>query len=320
MNRRTFLVGVGAGVLTAPLAIEAQPAGPVRVIGIMVGRPEASRAFEDGLRELGWVEGQTIRFERRIGTDYQKLSRFAAELTRIPVDVIYVGNSPSTRAAMEATRTVPIIMLGADPVGAGFVASLARPGGNITGLAIMHTELSGKRLEMLVQALPTARRIALLANPANPATPVMRRETEARASAIGVQILPLEASDPERLADVLAAAAQKHPDALVVLGDPMFFANRRPLLAAAARHRLPAIWEWREFVEAGGLMAYGPRVDDLHRRAATYVDRVLRGAKPSDLPIEQATKFELVINLKTAKALGVTIPPSLLLRADQVIE
>jgi len=298
---RLIRLAVVLSLILAPLAAEAQPAGPVRTIGIMVGRPEASRAFEEGLRELGWVEGKTVRFERRVGTDYQKLSRFAAELTRIPVDVIYAGNSPSTRAAMEATRTVPIITMSADPVGAGFVASLARPGANITGLAIMHTELSGKRLEILVQALPTARRIALLVNPANPATPVMRRETEARAKAIGVQILPFEASAPERLADVLTAAAQKRPDALVVLGDPMFFANRRPLLEAAARHRLPAIWEWREFVEAGGLMAYGPQVDELHRRAAMYVDKILKGVKPADLPVEQAAKFELVINLKTAK-------------------
>jgi putative ABC transport system substrate-binding protein len=184
----------------------------------------------------------------------------------------------------------------------------------------MHTELSGKRLELLAQALPTARRIALLANPANPATALMQRETEARASAIGVQILPFEASDPKRLADVLTAVAQKRPDALVVLGDPMFFANQRHLLKAAARHRLPAIWEWPEFADAGGLMAYGPRVDDLHRHAAMYVDRVLRGAKPADLPVEQSTKFELVINLKTAKTLRLTIPQSLLLRADQVIE
>ena len=160
----------------------------------------------------------------------------------------------------------------------------------------------------------------MLANPANPATPVMRRETEARASAIGVQILPFEASVPERLADVLTAAAQQRPDALVVLADPMFFANRRHLLEATARHRLPAIWEWPEFAETGGLMAYGPRVYDLHRHAATYVDRVLRGAKPADLPVEQATKFELVINLKTATALGLTIPQSVLQRADQVIQ
>jgi ABC-type uncharacterized transport system substrate-binding protein len=306
--------------LVAPLVAEAQPAERVRVVGIMVGRPEAARAFEDGLRELGWVEGKTVRFERHVGTDYQRLSRFAGELTRIPVDVIYAGNSLSTRVALEATRTLPIITMSADPVGTGFAASLARPGANITGLAIMNSELSGKRLEILVQALPTARRIALLANPVNPATPLMRRETEARAKELGVQILPFEASAPERLADVLTVASQQRPDGLVVLADPMFFANRRLLLDAAARHRLPAIWEWPEFAETGGLLAYGPRVDNLHRHAAIYVDRVLRGAKPADLPVEQSTKFELVINLKTAKVLGLTIPQSLLLRADQVIE
>ena len=306
--------------LLGPLAAEAQPAERLRVVGMIVGRPEAARAFEEGLREFGWVEGKTVRFERRIGTDYERLSQVAVELTRIPVDIIYAGSSPSTRAAMEATRTLPIITMSADPVGAGFVASLARPGANITGLAIMNTELSGKRLELLVQALPTARRIALLANPANPATPLMRRATEARASGIGVQILPFDASSPERLADVVTTAAQKRVDALVALPDPMFFANRRQLLEAAVRHRLPAMWEWPEFAEAGGLMAYGPRVDDLHRHAAKYVDRVLRGAKPADLPVEQAATFKLVINLKTAKALGLTIPQSILLRADQVIQ
>ena len=318
MDRRTFITGI-ATVVAAPLA-EAQQARPVRTVGVMVSRPEASRSFEEGLRELGWVEGKSVSLERRVSADYQKLSRFAADLVQIPVDVIFAGNGPSTRAAMEATQTVPIVTLSGDPVSAGFVTSLARPGANVTGLAIMHTELSGKRLEILTQALPTARRIAVLANPANPPTPAMRRETERRASAIGVELLPLEANAPERLADVLAAVAQKNPDALVVLADPMFYVNRRQLVEAAARHRLPAIYEWREFVEAGGLMAYGPRIEDLHRRAATYVDRILKGAKPSDLPVEQATKFELVINLKTAKALGLTIPRSLLLRADQVIE
>jgi len=308
------------GLVGTPLIVGAQPTERLRVVGILLGRPEAARAFEEGLREFGWVEGKTVRFERRIGTDYQRLSRDAVELTRIPVDIIYAGSSPSTRAAVEATRTLPIITMSADPVGAGFAASLARPGANVTGIAIMNTELSGKRLEILAQALPTARRIALLANPANPATPLMRRATEARASGIGVQILPFEASSPDRLADVMTMAAQRRVDALVVLADPMFFSNRQRLLEAAVQHRLPAIWEWPEFAEAGGFMAYGPRVDDLHRHAAKYVDRVLRGAKPADLPVEQATKFELVINMKAAKALGLTIPQILLLRADQVIQ
>jgi putative ABC transport system substrate-binding protein len=246
--------------------------------------------------------------------------RMPAELIRIPVDVIFAGNAASTRAAMEATRAIPIITVSADPVSTGFVASLARPGANVTGLAIMHTELSGKRLEILTQALPTARRIALLVNPANPSTPAVRRETEARALAIGVKLLLFEVSAPERVAKVMAAVAKEHPDALVVQGDPLFTVTRPQLLEAAARHRLLAMWELRGFVEAGGLMSYGADPNELYRRAATYVDRILRGTNPGDLPVEQATKFELVINLKTAKALGLTIPQSLLQRADQVIE
>jgi putative ABC transport system substrate-binding protein len=318
MDRRSFIGTLTGGLLAAPLAAEAQPAEPVRTIGTIAHGP--ARSFEDGLRDLGWVEGKNVRFERRMSTDNQKLSHFAAELVRIPVDVIFAGNAASTRAAMEATRAIPIITVSADPVSTGFVASLARPGANVTGLAIMHTELSGKRLEILTQALPTARRIALLVNPANPSTPAVRRETEARALAIGVKLLLFEVSAPERVAKVMAAVAKEHPDALVVQGDPLFTVTRPQLLEAAARHRLLAMWELRGFVEAGGLMSYGADPNELYRRAATYVDRILRGTNPGDLPVEQATKFELVINLKTAKALGLTIPQSLLQRADQVIE
>jgi len=305
-------------LVAASLAAEAQPAGPIRTIGI-IGHTRPS-SFEEGLRELGWVEGKNVRFEQRISTDNQRLAHFAAELSRIPVDVIFAGNAASTRAAMEATRAIPIITVSADPVSTGFVASLARPGANVTGLAIMHTELSGKRLEILTQALPTARRIALLVNPANPSTPVVRRETEARALAIGVKLILFEASAPERVAKVMAAVAKERPDALVVQGDPLFFVTRQQLLEAAARHRLPAMWELRGFVEAGGLMSYGADPNELYRRAATYADRILRGTKPGDLPVEQATKFELVINLKTARALGITIPSPVLLRADHVVE
>ena len=305
--------------LAVPLAAEAQ-SGTVRTIGLLGVRPEAHRAFEEGLRELGWVEGNTVRFERRVSADYRELSRLATELVRVPVDVIFAANAPSARAAMKATPTIPIVMVSGDPVSAGFVASLARPGANVTGLAIMHTELSGKRLELLTQAIPTARRIAVLANPTNPSTPAMLHETEVRAHALGVQLLRFEASTPAHLAGALAAAARARADALVALGDPMFSLNSERLVEAAAKHRLPAIWEWRWFVEAGGLMTYAPRLEDLHRRAATYVDRILKGAKPGELPVEQPTKFELVINLKTAKVLGLTIPQSLLLRADQVVE
>jgi putative ABC transport system substrate-binding protein len=318
MDRRAFIGTLAGGLLAAPVAAQGQPAGPMRTIGIISHAPPTS--FEEGLRELGWVEGKNVRFERRMSTDNQTLAYFAAELSRIPVDVIFAGNAAATRAAMEATRTIPIITVSADPVTTGFAASLARPGGNVTGLAIMHTELSGKRLEMLTQALPTARRVAFLLNPTNPSTLAVRRETEVRARAIGLTLLPFEVSASEQSARVIAAVAKAHPDALVVQGDPLFYITRQDLVEATVRHRLPAMWEGRLFVEAGGLMSYGADTRQLYRHAATYVDRVLNGTRPADLPVEQATKFELVINLKTAKALGLTIPPSLLQRADQVIE
>jgi putative ABC transport system substrate-binding protein len=320
MTRRRFLIITGTSALVAPRAARAQPTGRARTIGILASAASRVLAFEEGLRELGWVEGNTVRFERRLGVDYREYLRLAKELVRVPIDVIFVGNAPAVRAAREATSTIPIVMVTGDPVSSGFVASLARPSANVTGLAIMHTELSGKRLEILAQALPTARRIAVLANPENPSTPAMLDATERSASALGIRLLRFEAAAPEKAASALAAAAREHADALVVLGDPMFFSNRRRLVEAATQHRLPSMWEWREYVEAGGLLAYGPLLDDLYRRAATYVDKILKGAKPADLPVEQPTTFELVINMKTAKALGLTIPQSLRLRADQLIE
>ena len=317
MTNRAMLITILA-LVAASLAAEAQPAGPVRTIGI-IGHTRPS-SFEEGLRELGWVEGKNVRFERRFSTDNRRLVHFAAELSRIPVDVIFAGNAASTSAAMEATRAIPIITVSADPVITGFVASLANPGGNVTGLSIMHTELSGKRLEILTEALPKARRIALLVNPANPSTPAVRRETEARARAIGVKLLLFEARSPERIAEAMTAVAKEHPDALVVQGEPLFFLTRRELLEATARHRLPTMWEHRAFVEAGGFMSYGVNPGELYRRAATYADRILRGAKPGDLPVEQAATFELVLNLKTARTLGITIAEPVLLRSDHVVQ
>ena len=319
IGRRLALV-VTLALLAVPLITEAQPAGGLRTIGLLGSSTDGYRAFKEGLRGVGWIEGTTVRFEGRFSTDDRELFRLATELVRPPVDVIFAGNAPSVRAAMNATRTIPIVMVSGDPVSAGFVASLARPGANVTGLAIMQTELSGKRLELLTQALPVARRIAVLANPANPSTSAMLRETEARARSLGVQVLRFEATAPDQLAGAVAAAAREGADALAVLGDPMFNLNSRRLVQAAAQHRLPAIWEWRAIAEAGGLMAYAPQLEDLQRRAATYVDRILKGAKPGELPVEQAAKFDLTINLKTAKALGLTIPQLLLLRADHVIE
>ena len=320
MTRRRFLVITGTAALVVPPAARAQPAGRARTIGILASSASRVRTLEEGLRELGWVEGTTVKFERRFGVEYRDYLRLAKELVRIPVDVIFVGNAPAVRAAREATSTIPIVTVTGDPVSAGFVVSLARPGANVTGLAIMHTELSAKRLEILAQALPAARRIAVLANPNNPSTPAMLDATETSAGALGVRLLRFEAAAPEQAASALAAAARERADALAVLADPMFFSNRRRLVEAATQHRLPSMWEWREYVEAGGLLAYGPLLDDLYRRAATYVDKILKGAKPADLPVEQPRKFELVINMKTAKAFGLTIPQSLRARADQLIE
>jgi putative ABC transport system substrate-binding protein len=303
-----------------PLAAGGQQIGGGRTIGLMGTSAGAQSALKDTLRQLGWIEGQTVRFEGRFSADYRELPRLAAELVRAGVDVIFARNAPSVRAAMSATQTIPIVMVSGDPVSAGFVASLARPGANVTGLAIMQTELSGKRLEILREALPAARRIAVLVNPTNPSAPAMLRETEARARALGLLAVRFEATTPDQLVAAVAEAARDRADALTVLGDPMFNRNSRRLVEAVAKHRLPAVWEWREIVVAGGLMAYAPRLQDLHRRAATYVDRILKGAKPSELPVEQPATFELVINLKVAKSLGLTLPPSLLLRADDVIE
>jgi len=223
----------------------------VRTIGLLLSSEAEPQAFKDGLHELGWIDGNTVKFERRFSADYRELSRLATELARVPVDIIFAGNAPAVRAAMDATRAIPIVMVSGDPVSAGFVASLARPGANVTGLAIMQTELSGKRLEILTQALPTGRRIAVLANPTNPSTPAMLRETEARARSLGVLRLRFDASAPVQLAGAVAAAARERADALVVLGDPMFNRNSRRLVDAAAQQRLPAIWEWRTIVEAG---------------------------------------------------------------------
>jgi len=306
-----------------------------------------------------------------VSTDDETLARFAVELSRVPVDVIFAGNAPSTRAAMQATRVIPIITVSADPVSTGFVATLAQPGGNVTGVAIMHTELSGKRLEILTQALPAARRIAFLVNPANPSTPAVRRETEARARALGVKLLPFEVSAPERVAKVMAAVAKEHPDALVVQGGPLFQVTRQEVQVAATvlglelhvvevrspgeldrafaaatrtragaafifgrtlypynariaelavKRRLATVGLLPEFARDGWLIGYGTSLTDQNRRAADFVDRIPKGAKPAELPVEQPTTFYLAINLKTARALGLSIPPSLLQRADQVIE
>jgi putative ABC transport system substrate-binding protein len=319
MDRRRFLLTSLAGALAAPLAAEAQQ--PQVRIGVLATVGSGAQELEHALRELGWVDGRNVIIERRLAPSYDGLARHARELAQLRVDVMVCTNAPAVRAAKSATQTIPIVMAPAgDPIAAGFVSNLARPGGNITGVAIMHTELSGKRLELLLDAIPAAKRIAVLSNPRNPSAPPMLQETVARSRALGIETVPFEATMVDQLASRFASMAHQRVAGLVVLGDPFFYQERRRLVTLALQYRLPAIYEWGDMAEAGGLMAYGPRRADLRRRAAEYVDKILKGAKPGDLAVEQPTRFELVINLKTAKALGLTIPPSLLLRADQIIE
>jgi putative ABC transport system substrate-binding protein len=268
------------------------------------------------------MEGQHIAIEYRFAEGQaDRLPALVAELVRLPVDAIVADGILAIRAAQHATTTIPIVMaVIGDPVGAGLVASLARPGGNITGLSLMLPEVSGKRLELLREALPTLAHVAVLWNPEVHDSRVVFKETETAAQALGLRLQSLEVRSPDEFAQAFAAMTEARAEALVVISNALFFSHRSQLAELMVRHRLPAMFHSREYVEAGGFMAYGANGEDLYRRAATYVDKLLKGAKPDDLPVEQPTKFELVINLKTAQALGITIPPSLLFQADRVIQ
>ena len=280
--------------------------------------------FLRALRDLGWIEGRNLLVEWRWADGkVERLSGFATELAKLNVDLIVAPQSDSALAAKRVTRTIPIVhVVAGDPVADGLATSLARPGGNVTGLTVTPSpEIAGKRLELLKEATG-ASRIAVLWNPARryPYIELALREVNASAQALGIQLRVLEARGPDQFEAAFAAMARSHTQALLTLEDSMFWLHRGVLAEIEVEHRLPTMHDLREYVEAGSLMAYGPDLRDLFRRAATYVDRILKGAKPAELPVEQPTKFELVINLKTAKVLGLTIPPSLLLRADQVIE
>ena len=320
------IVTLTLSLLVAPLAAEAQPPTHVHRIGVLAGGTTSGRdpyveAFLEGMRALGYVEGQHLVLEYR-GAEgqYERLPALAAELVRLQVDVLLVVITPAALAAKHATTTIPIVMAGVgDPVGSGLVASLARPGGNVTGLAALSPELAGKQLEFLKEGLPTVSRVAVLWNPANPVHARQVRAAEVAAQALGVQLHRVEARGPEAFDGAFAAMTRVHAGALLVLGEPMFSQHRSRLAELAAINRLPAIYRIREHVEAGGLMSYGPSLPDTWRRAVTYVDKILKGAKPADLPVEQPMKFQLVINLKTAQALGLTIPPTLLFQADEVL-
>ena len=329
IHRRTFLAGTGAVLLAAPFAAEAQQAGKVPRIGYLSANRAAflhlPEAFRQGLRDLGYVEGRNVVIE--YGDAEGKLERFpalAAELVALKVDVIVAPPTVAALAAQQATRTLPIVFVAAaDPVGSGLVSSLARPGGNLTGLSNLAPELVGKCLEQLKQSVPGVSRVAVLWQPGGQGERTdkdMLKEADVAARALGVRPQFVEARGPEDFDRAFSEMTRARAGALTVLTNPMFLGERRRLVELAAKNRLPAVYSLREYVDAGGLMAYGPNLADLFRRAATYVDKILKGAKPADLPVEQPTKFELVINLKTAKALGLTIPQSLLLRADAVIQ
>ena len=327
LNPLWLLVTLALGFLVASLAVDAQQPGKVARIGYLSpGSPTTftrfDEAFRQGLRELGYVEGQNIVIEYRWAERRdERLPDLAAELVSLKVDVIVAGGTPAPLAAKHATRTIPIVMSTAgDPIGSGLVASLARPGGNVTGLSARSPELGGKRLQLLKEVVPGVSRVAVLWNAANPYAALVVRETEAAARTLGVQVQSLEVRGPDDFENALPAAIRGRAGALIVVGDPLLFSYRMRIADFAARNRLPAAYNLREFAEAGGLMAYGENLADLYRRAATYVDKILKGAKPADLPVEQPTKFELVINLKTAKALRLTIPQSVLIRADEVIQ
>jgi len=327
VERRAFIAGAGAVLLAAPLAVEAQQAGKVHRIGMLETTSMALNAanieaFRQGLRELGYVEGRNYIIEYRSADGRsERFPDLAAELVRQKVDVILTRGTPAVMAAKSATGTIPVVMAASsDPVLSGVVASLARPGGNITGLSSIVHEVSGKRLELIREVVPGVSRIAVLFIMSNAAEALQWKETEIAASSLRVQVQLLDVRKAGDFGRAFDAAIKQRAGALVVGLDTLTQTNHQPIVDLAAKHRLPAIYGAREFVDAGGLMGYGVSYPDLYRRAATYVDKILKGAKPADLPVEQPTKFDLVINLKTAKALGLTIPPSLLARADQVIE
>jgi putative ABC transport system substrate-binding protein len=329
MDRRSFIGTLAGGLLAAPLAAEAQQASKVWRIGILgnvpLTDPEGANlwgAFVQGLRELGYVEDQNITIERRSSEgQYERLPALAADLVRLKVDVIVVPASENALAAQRATRTIPIISASlGDPARTGLVASFARPDGNITGLSFAGPELAGKQIELLKDIVTRVPRVAILSNPTNSIHSAWLREANAATRSLRLQLQALEARTPDEFESAFAALTRQRAGALLVLPDGMFLFHRARIADLAAKRRVPAMYGLRAHVDAGGLVFYGASLRDSFRRAATYVDKILKGAQPGDLPVEQPTKFELVINLKTATALGLTIPPSLLQRADQVIE
>ena len=327
IDRRTFIASAAFALFVAPLAANAQQTAKVFRIGLLgnisLAEPEGARlwgAFIQGLRDLGYVEGQNITIELRSSEGkYERLPDLAAELVRLKVDVIVVPADQNALAAEHVTRAIPIVMIG-NPVGSGLVASLARPGGNITGLSILAPEIVGKQLELLKELIPRVSSVTILWNPTNPGHSRALEEARIAARSLGIKLQISGARGPDEFEGAFAAMTRERVGAVLVLLDGMFLLHQSRIIDLAAKSRLPAMYSRRSDVTGGGLMAYAPSLPDIFRRAATYVDKILKGAKPDDLPIEQPTKFEFVINLKTAKALGLAIPQSVLLRADEVIQ
>jgi putative ABC transport system substrate-binding protein len=328
LSRRRFLGSVGAGLIAGPRAVEAQQVGRIHRLVILGNVPlsdaQGARlwgALTQGLRDLGYEEGRNLVVDHRSTEGRsERLPGLLADLLGLKPDVIVVPNQTNALAAREATQTVPIVAVAFDPLASGLAASFARPGGNVTGLSLMAPEIVGKHLELLKEITPRLARVAILSSPTNRSSVLLIDEAKRAARTLGLQLQDVQARHPEDIEGAFAAMTRQRAGALIVLGDAMFILQRRRIADLAARSRLPASYVLREHMDAGGLVFYGASMIDNFRRAALYVDKILKGVKPADLPVEQPNKFELVINLKTAKALGLTIPPSVLLRADHVIE
>jgi ABC-type uncharacterized transport system substrate-binding protein len=323
VRRREFIAALG-GAAAWPVVGRAQQRQSIARVGVLAQAlisPEALAAFQGGLRELGYVEGRNLVLENRGGTgNVDRLPELAAELIALPVDVIFAPGSETTRAVLEKTKTVPVVTISTNPVGLGFVASLAKPGGNVTGLSMLGPEVAGKRLELLKETIPGVSKIAVLWNPNDPGAASSLKETQAAAETLKLQLQIMEAPDPDSCDRDLLVASRDGAGAIVLLPAPLFGRYAGRIAELAIQSRLPTLFVSADSVRAGGLVSYGPDVFALDRRAAYFVDRILKGARPADLPVEQPTKFDLALNLKTAKALGLELLPSLLARADEVIE
>jgi ABC-type uncharacterized transport system substrate-binding protein len=327
MRRRKFITLLGGGAVAWPLAARAQQGGRTPRVGYVFSFvPSEGRhlweACRQGLRELGYVDGQNIVLEPRWAEgQHERLPGLLADLVRLNVDVIVAAATPASRAAKAATATIPIVIVAVgEPVRDGLVTSLARPGGNVTGLGLLTPDLSGKRLELLLEIVGKVSRVAILMNPDNPVSAIFLDETQAAAQSVGIELQRVDARNPQEIDLAFASITAERVDAVIVFDDPVLWSHRPRFVTLATARRMPAMYGLREFVDDGGLMSYGPNRPDQYRRTAIFVDKILKGAKPADLPVEQPTKFELVINLKTAKSLHVEIPPTLIARADEVIE